>query len=173
VWANATSESIPICNSPAVSCRAPRVRLPLVEGAAGVRLLLLLPRSDHAADRANARSTRSRITPGRYRSAHSQRTICHPRSRSASSRRFSSKSTSSIDCLGLSSRPYLIFPSNSPMVRCSFQRKSTLATNVPRREYVRWVAPAHRRRGGPEPKCRHAAFSPSRGRQNPDQRVSS
>jgi hypothetical protein len=36
-----------------------------------------------------------------------------------------------MDCPGLSSRPYLIFPSNSPMVRCSFQRKSTLATNVP------------------------------------------
>ena len=68
---------------------------------------------------------------GWYRSCQIQRTICQPRSRSASSRRFSAKTASAAVCPGLSSRPYFSLPSNSPSVRNSSQPKSARPTRRP------------------------------------------
>ncbi len=87
-----------------------------------------------ARPRATARPQPDRAgRPGSTRSAQSHRTTCQPRSRSRSSRRFSSTRASSGDCPGLSSSwPYFVLPSNSPRVRCSFQPKSQRPTNRPR-----------------------------------------
>ena len=119
LWASASRS---LCHV-ASSADTPRY-FGLTRGVGSEREVSGLSRSDQDADLAKARSTRSRTTPGRYRSAHNQRTICHPRSRSASCRTFSAKITSSSDVSGLQqSIRYLILPSNSPIVRCSFQQK--------------------------------------------------
>ena len=84
--------------------------------------------------RAKARASRSSSWVGAKRSAQIQRTISQPRSRNASSRRFSSNNACSGLCPGRSrSRPYLLRPSNSPRVRCSRQPKSDRPTSCPER----------------------------------------
>ena len=68
---------------------------------------------------------------GWSRSVQIQRTTCQPSARKRSSRSFSSNSTSPAVLPSGTSSPYLILPSNSPIVRNSGHPKSTQAVNAP------------------------------------------